>query len=178
MCRFPLSFAPKKKDAQSSLFVSSSSSLSTKMNIVFDLFFGSIPTGAIAMYGGEYSKLEFQDWLSCQGQVLTSDVYGNLYNVIQYRFQNSDFKKEEEERGCGKGGCSYSFTLPDMDGRYPKSGLNNDGVGYLGGNDEQYFYEYLLPPHTHYAVGCNDNADLSTPTPTSHFASANSNVTF
>jgi microcystin-dependent protein len=133
------------------------------------------------MYGGEYSSLKYDDWLSCQGQELYSENYEDLFDVIQFRFYGRNKKNDKtEERGCvtqdARGvGCYYYFQLPDMNGRYPKSG---NYVGYRAGNDEVWIEQWSLPYHTHNAVGCSEMATLSTPTPNSYFGIPNSNVLF
>ena len=120
-----------------------------------DLFasFSGVPIGSIFAFGGTNPP---QDYLLCDGAIVSRAVYARLFSVIGTRY------------GAGNG--STTFGLPDLRGRFPAGfeGMNNvpfapgvtatptatrnpgaSTLGNVGGEFQRTITEAQMPNHGH-----------------------------
>jgi len=90
------------------------------------------PIGTILLWGGDISNnIINDDYLLCNGQVVSITDYPELYNII----------------GSGYG-TNNSFTMPDLRKRIPRGSSNSSSEKY-GGVDTLNNTHY---PHTHPSI--------------------------
>ncbi len=93
---------------------------------------------ALESYLGEISIVAFdfapQDWLSCNGQLLSINRYQALYSLLGTRY--------------GGDGVS-TFALPNLNGRMPIGAGTEFVLGKIGGYKNIVLNKNQLPSHTH-----------------------------
>jgi microcystin-dependent protein len=93
-----------------------------------------MPIGSVIMFAGESIPT---GWLVCDGSLLTSDNYPDLYTVIGVKY----------------GGSGANFNLPNFKGRVAAGADSNDIdfnlLGKTGGEKTHILTINEIPSHTH-----------------------------
>ena len=92
-------------------------------------FSTTLPIGTIVLFGGPVIP---ENWLLCNGTVISRKIYSQLFDVIGTLY--------------GPGDHTSTFNLPDFRGRFP---LGQQSGFYQGGVSEVTLIEAELPSHTH-----------------------------
>ncbi len=91
-----------------------------------------LPIGSIAMFAGSSTGSGI-NWLICNGSSVSTTTYAALFAVIGYSF----------------GGSGTSFSLPNLQGRFPIGASSSYTLAATGGEAAHVLTTAELPAHSH-----------------------------
>ena len=93
---------------------------------------GSLPIGSIAMFAAGSTGPGI-NWLICNGSSISTTTYAALFAVIGYSY----------------GGSGTSFSLPNLQGKFPIGASSSYALAATGGEATHVLTTAELPSHTH-----------------------------